>query len=80
MHLTIMSKEKQTRKRPEPAKLQDYALSHRTGAASENNTSNTIEYWCTTCSLFKNNYKFRKTFFGRKLRAGRICGQLFKLG
>lgn len=46
-----MSKEKQTRKRPEPAKLQDYALSHQTGAASENNTSNTIEYWCTTVYL-----------------------------
>ncbi|XP_060857951.1 zinc finger MYM-type protein 1-like [Metopolophium dirhodum] len=46
-----VSKEKQTRKRREPAKLQDYALSHRTGAESENNTSNTIEYWRTTVYL-----------------------------
>lgn len=51
MYLTIVSKEKQTRKRREPAKLQDYALSHRTGAESEDNTSNTIEYWRTTVYL-----------------------------
>lgn len=46
-----MSKEKQNRKRHEPAKLQDYAMSHRAGAESENNTSNTIEYWRTIVYL-----------------------------
>jgi len=51
MYLTIVSKEKQTRKRREPAKLQDYARSHRTGAESENNASSTIEYWRTTVYL-----------------------------
>lgn len=44
-------KGKQNRKRREPAKLQDYALNHRTGAESENNDSNTIEYWRTTVYL-----------------------------
>jgi len=48
---TNVSKEKQTRKRREPAKLQDYARSHRTGAESENNASSTIEYWRTTVYL-----------------------------
>jgi len=33
MYLTIASKEKQIRKHREPAKLQDYALSHRTTGA-----------------------------------------------
>lgn len=46
-----MSNEKQNHKRSEPVKLSDYALSHRTGSESENNTLNTIEYWCGTFYL-----------------------------
>jgi hypothetical protein len=46
-----VSNKKQNRKRREPTKLQDYDLSHRTRALSENNTSNTIEYWCTAVYL-----------------------------
>jgi hypothetical protein len=46
-----MSNKKQNRKRREPTKLQDYDLGHRTGAVSENNTSNTIGYWYTIVYL-----------------------------